>query len=144
MKPVNWNFNSEEKTYSVEFQLPEEIDSTTVIFKGKFCGHTDFKIQASIDGDSLKLVYDHRLVLENEFQTRRSQRTWTQTIQIPKSKISKFFEVEYLLPLLILFLMEESFGKPFLLRGHSSNGDSHKGVPPKTFFFCALLARAKF
>ena len=30
MKPVNWNFNESEKTYSVEFVLPEEIDSTTV------------------------------------------------------------------------------------------------------------------
>lgn len=36
----------------------------------------------------MKLVYDHRSVQENDFQTRRSQRTWTQTIQIPKSKIS--------------------------------------------------------
>ncbi|CAG5091681.1 Oidioi.mRNA.OKI2018_I69.PAR.g13195.t1.cds [Oikopleura dioica] len=71
MKPANWNFNKEEKLYSVEFLLPEEIDSTT--------------IRSKVEANSMKLVYDHQSTDENEFQRRKSHRTWTQTIDIPKN-----------------------------------------------------------
>ena len=50
MKAVNWNFNEKEKIYSVEFQLPEEIDSTTVIDKSV----------SSLQGYSDTVIYRRR------------------------------------------------------------------------------------